>query len=427
MQWWEVLGVGPNAGAQEIKRAYSRLIKQYRPHEYPAEFSQIRQAYELARKTKQTGRKRRRLDVRGSAQQKDVLEPDRPVTEAEAATPPEPAASDHFRQGPASAFGDPAGPDAPRPLEDRPGPPGDDLFLETGGRQNAQGAAWRRSAAQEADSNVQAVRANVLEKEITGLLDAWSKNRYHARYIDRILAHAGMEDYDSFIKISEICLTWFVDNPKTGNPWAIWSYRHFIVALSRLNRVFNWDQQVERLSQTIGDRVDPVLTLLQRGQYQSNPSQRHSLAKWFILFVLFASLVRHVQEELSIDPSASTLYMLSALALFVGLVFLERRFGRRLLARLAALFPDAVSAVIRLCLSGAGIIFCVVLIGASFMVIAYLAYVLIANPAGKTELLGAAIVLGFMTLFSIIINKRLVKFLGHSLASFQYAWAMLKI
>ena len=48
--WWKTLGVKPDADIETIKKAYSALIKTYRPEEHPEQFSQIRQAFELARK-----------------------------------------------------------------------------------------------------------------------------------------------------------------------------------------------------------------------------------------------------------------------------------------------------------------------------------------------------------------------------------------
>ncbi len=49
MSWWEVLGIDKGTELRSIKRAYARLIKQYRPETHPQEFSEIRQAYEHAR------------------------------------------------------------------------------------------------------------------------------------------------------------------------------------------------------------------------------------------------------------------------------------------------------------------------------------------------------------------------------------------
>lgn len=45
---WQRLGVDRQASKRDIKRAYSKLIKTYRPDESPVEFQQIREAYELA-------------------------------------------------------------------------------------------------------------------------------------------------------------------------------------------------------------------------------------------------------------------------------------------------------------------------------------------------------------------------------------------
>lgn len=48
MNAYQILGLEPDADERAIKRAYSGLIKQYRPDTHPAEFAQIRVAYEDA-------------------------------------------------------------------------------------------------------------------------------------------------------------------------------------------------------------------------------------------------------------------------------------------------------------------------------------------------------------------------------------------
>ncbi|MGQ2966720.1 MAG: TonB family protein [Methylophilus sp.] len=45
---YQILGIDSSADSKEIKRAYARLIKQFRPDTHPVEFGNIRQAYEIA-------------------------------------------------------------------------------------------------------------------------------------------------------------------------------------------------------------------------------------------------------------------------------------------------------------------------------------------------------------------------------------------
>ncbi len=45
----EALGVGPEAGDEEIRAAYLRKVKEFSPDRHPAEFERIRDAYELLR------------------------------------------------------------------------------------------------------------------------------------------------------------------------------------------------------------------------------------------------------------------------------------------------------------------------------------------------------------------------------------------
>jgi curved DNA-binding protein CbpA len=42
----DVLGVSPNAGAEEIRAAYLRKVKEYPPDQAPEEFEKIRNAFE---------------------------------------------------------------------------------------------------------------------------------------------------------------------------------------------------------------------------------------------------------------------------------------------------------------------------------------------------------------------------------------------
>lgn len=45
----EVLGIGPDAGEEEIRTAYVRKVKEYPPDRSPEEFERIRDAYETLR------------------------------------------------------------------------------------------------------------------------------------------------------------------------------------------------------------------------------------------------------------------------------------------------------------------------------------------------------------------------------------------
>jgi preprotein translocase subunit Sec63 len=46
---WEILGITPQASAQEMRQAYLEKIRQYPPDRAPAEFERIRDAYEQMR------------------------------------------------------------------------------------------------------------------------------------------------------------------------------------------------------------------------------------------------------------------------------------------------------------------------------------------------------------------------------------------
>ena len=44
---WKILGVAPDSGPEEIRRAYLKKIKAYPPDRAPQEFERIRDAYEI--------------------------------------------------------------------------------------------------------------------------------------------------------------------------------------------------------------------------------------------------------------------------------------------------------------------------------------------------------------------------------------------
>jgi len=50
MEWWQVLEVPEDADLRQVKKAYAQKIKKYRPDEHPEQFSDIRQAFDYARK-----------------------------------------------------------------------------------------------------------------------------------------------------------------------------------------------------------------------------------------------------------------------------------------------------------------------------------------------------------------------------------------
>ena len=73
--WWKTLGVKPDADIASIKKAYSTLIKEYRPEQFPEQFSQIRQAFEVARKevTKQATKKTKAVARKPNAEVEPIV------------------------------------------------------------------------------------------------------------------------------------------------------------------------------------------------------------------------------------------------------------------------------------------------------------------------------------------------------------------
>jgi DnaJ-class molecular chaperone len=52
----EVLGIGPEAGDEEIRAAYLRKVKEHPPDRSPREFESVRDAYEALRDRRQRAR-----------------------------------------------------------------------------------------------------------------------------------------------------------------------------------------------------------------------------------------------------------------------------------------------------------------------------------------------------------------------------------
>ena len=50
---WAVLGIAATGDERAIRRAYATLLKQIRPDERPAEFIELRDAFEMARRRAQ--------------------------------------------------------------------------------------------------------------------------------------------------------------------------------------------------------------------------------------------------------------------------------------------------------------------------------------------------------------------------------------
>lgn len=50
MSIWQTLGITQTNDEKEIRRAYARQVKKYRPDSHPEEYQQLREAFEEAKK-----------------------------------------------------------------------------------------------------------------------------------------------------------------------------------------------------------------------------------------------------------------------------------------------------------------------------------------------------------------------------------------
>ncbi len=71
---WQLLGIDPNASQKELRTAYVRLIRKYKPEFYPQQYHRIRSAYDSLKQTTQKHPETLRLESDAAVDQRTVDE-----------------------------------------------------------------------------------------------------------------------------------------------------------------------------------------------------------------------------------------------------------------------------------------------------------------------------------------------------------------
>ena len=204
--WWKTLGVKPDADIASIKKAYSTLIKEYRPEQFPEQFSQIRQAFEVARKevTKQATKKTKAVARKPNAEVEPIV-----VTE-ENPIPPVVAQTSADSIPPA--------------------------FIEKPVRITIES-----QPAQKQPYTPPAKKDQPTEESIIYLLEQWKHSKYkHQQYIERILDHPHTHDFFELKQAGHQVFSWLIQNIKPATGILATSINMPAKELARLNSLFGW-------------------------------------------------------------------------------------------------------------------------------------------------------------------------------------------
>ncbi len=434
MQWWEILGIRSDASEKEIKRAYSTLIKQYRPHEHPEEFIEIRQAYEIARKAISSNNKKKlRINRKSERRQSDISNSGRPVSPRQN-TYSEPNNSVKYNHKQLSSFNNriyftqqylfhPWTIKDPRASKKQAENKKHTAPLNKH-ELHYHDLVYQESSSQPDHSNDDST--HTLEQEINDLLTAWATNHYDESYIDSIISHKNMNIYYGFTKISEYCLKWFVDNQDKLKPKAFWRYRRIIKTLARLNTVFDWEHHQARLYRLLGEGIEAILDIINPDKYQIPWPQPSIGAKRFMMSLIFFAILLFWWKESSSGFSSSTLYVLVALAWWIDWGVLKKRYTKLLLNRIIEALPASAPTMIYLCIHGIYIIILLLLISFFSALAIQLAYVWYKHIDESAKML-VGFLYGVISIYIFKIIISLSKILRHQFICLQYKWANLEM
>ena len=204
--WWKTLGVTPDADIEAIKKAYSTLIKEYRPEQYPEQFSQIRQAFEVARKQapKKAIGKTKAVTRKPNAETESVdVTEENPILTVVAQT-----------------SADTIPPDAmEKPVR---------ITIES---QPAQSQSYTPPAKKEQPT----------EESIINLLEQWKLSKYkNQQYIERILNHPHTYDIYELKQAGHQVFSWLIQNIKPATGILDTSITNPVKEVARLNSLFGW-------------------------------------------------------------------------------------------------------------------------------------------------------------------------------------------
>ncbi len=428
MQWWKILGIRPDASEKEIKRAYSTLIKQYRPHEHPEEFSKIRQAYEIATKATSSNKKKPHISRTPESSRSDTRHSGQPFSYRQN-TYLEPNNEVKYNHQQLLAFNNqiyftqqylfnPWTLKDIRPSEKSAENKTDTIPVDKR-ELHYQDLFYHDASSQPEQSDT--ISTTALEQEINDTLTAWAANRYDESYIDSIISHKNMDAYYEFTKISEYCMKWFADNQDKLKPKAFWRYHHILKALTRLNTVFNWEHHAARLYQLLGEKIEAVLDIINPEKYQISWPQPSNNAKWFMMFLIFFTILLFWWRQASTGFSISTLYVLPVLAWWIDWGVLKKRYSNQLLSRAIEALPASAPTMFHLAIHAIYIIILLLLISFFFALSIQLIYMLLVH-VDESARMYVGFLYGILSIYIFQIIKRLSKILRHQFICLQYKW-----
>ena len=280
--WWKVLGVAQHAEIAEIKKAYSALIKQYRPEEYPEEFSQIRQAFEYAKKH--------------ASKQK---------------TPPAESIKTNEEQNEQPVLAEP------------------NVAIETQPKYQPAEPAVRISAKileaeqQSLHSPQKNITARNSEESIITILYKWQHSKYkNSHLIDQVLNHDDTHDFMELKRTGHEVFAWLVENVKPATGFLASSINMPVTELAKLNNLFGWSLKERELYQNFeghdlslifygiasGQRnkqhINPVVMQKVNKKRQNANNLFNKIIDWgtsvvlfYVLIMLFVLFVRAVKNE----------------------------------------------------------------------------------------------------------------------------------
>ena len=210
--WWQILGVKHDADLTTIKRAYSALIKQYRPESHPEQFSQIRAAFEQAKKQATTPPLPIDQPIKLLPQEEPQKEP---IDTDDTVLPNEPCFIE-AQQPIIIEY-------SPLPTLEKPPIP----LIQLQPTVTAEYA------------HPKAPEKPIIE--LIELLEAWKKGKFKDHtWIDKVLTHPDTLEFYALKAATTDVFRWLVDNVKPSTPLSPTPINMPVKALARLDRLFGW-------------------------------------------------------------------------------------------------------------------------------------------------------------------------------------------
>lgn len=220
--WWQTLGVPSDADLKQVKRAYAQLIKEYRPDTHPAEFGEIRQAFEQARYLIQ---QEKANQEEGGAAIKTDNGYDFRVEAAE----PELTASDINSEQNLNGLQSPITDE--KEVNSEP----QHVFLD----EKTTSDDMQAEAQYHQNRLIDAAK---LVDEYGALVFEWKARGFDDEFLKQILQHEALNQFESFQDVSEKLFSFLVDNINLAEGAFTTSLNIPYHSLAQLDEVFGWSR-----------------------------------------------------------------------------------------------------------------------------------------------------------------------------------------